>query len=301
MSEGKEQHKSGYVAVMGRSNVGKSTLINAFVGQKIAAVSPKPQTTRKSQLGILTRKNEQIIFMDTPGLHKPMHKLGKYMNQHALDVLEDADLILFLVDGSLPSPEEEDWILVGYLDEIQSPPQVIIAINKMDRVETNQWEERVKAFSVLYPDAEILPISATRGDNLDELLSQIIENIPEGPIYYPEEQVTDLYEREIAADLIREACLLHLRDEVPHAIAIRIDEFSQRSPDHIFIAATLFVERESQKGITIGKGGNMLKRIGTTSRMVIEAMTGQQAYLKLRVKVRKNWRNKEKELVKFGF
>lgn len=301
MSEGKEQHKSGYAAVMGRPNVGKSTLINTLIGQKIAAVSPKPQTTRKSQLGILTRKTEQIIFMDTPGLHKPSHRLGEHMNRHALDVLEEADLILLLVDGSLPSPHEEDWILVSYLNEIQSPPQVILAINKMDRVEPNEWEERERVFSVLIPNAEILPISATRGDNLELLISRIIEKIPEGPAFYPEEQVTDLYEREIAADLIREACLLHLRNEVPHAIAIRIDEYSQRSPDNIFIAATIFVERESQKGIAIGKAGNMLKRIGTKARMEIQAMTGKEAYLQLRVKVRKNWRNREKELLKFGF
>ena len=301
MSEGKNQQRSGYVAVMGRPNVGKSTLINKLIGQKIAAVSPKPQTTRKSQLGILTRDHEQIIFIDTPGLHKPFHKLGEYMNQHALKVLQDTDLILLLVDGSLSTPHEEDRILVDNLKEMQSPPKVILAINKMDRVNEEIWEERNFTFSGLYPSADVIQISATRGDNLEKLVEVIIKNLPENPFFFPEEQVTDLYEREIAADLIREACLINLRDEIPHSIAIRIDEFTQRDPSNVFIAATIFVERESQKGITIGKGGKMLKRIGTIARMEIESMTGVKAYIQLRVKVRKNWRNKEKELQKFGF
>ncbi len=301
MTTGKEYHKSGYVAVMGRPNVGKSTLMNAYIGQKIAAVSPKPQTTRKSQLGILTTATEQVIFVDTPGLHNPVNKLGNYMNQHAFEVLQDADLILFIVDGSLSAPHEEDQILVDYLTEIQSTLKVILAINKMDRIDADMWIEKEEIFSALLPSADSILVSATRGDNLDKLLQRIIYHIPEGLPFYPENQVTDLYEREITADLIRAACLIHLRDEVPHAIAIRIDEYTQRKLGNVFIAATLFVERDSQKGIVIGKAGKTLKRIGTTARKEIETMAGQQVYLKLRVKVRKNWRNDDKELRRFGF
>lgn len=301
MTVGNVAYRSGYIAVMGRPNVGKSTLINAIIGQKIAAVSPKPQTTRKSQLGILTIPEGQFIFVDTPGLHHPLHKLGEHMNQNALDALQDVDLILFIVDGTAATPHEEDLILVDYLNQMQMPPLTILAINKMDRIDTDKQEEKEEMFSAIYPSAHSVTVSATGGDNLDKLLHLIIDHTPEGPPYYPENQVTDLYEREIAADLIRAACLLHLRNEVPHSIAIRIDEYTQRSTANIYIAATLFVERDSQKGIVIGKAGKMLKRIGTIARKEIETMTGQRAYLKLRVKIRKNWRNDENEIRKFGF
>jgi GTP-binding protein Era len=294
-------HRAGYVAVMGRPNVGKSTLVNHLIGQKIAAVSPKPQTTRKSQLGILTIQSAQVIFVDTPGLHHPQHKLGEYMNQHALEIFKDADLILFIVDGSETTPHEEDRILVNYLETMPVPPPVIMAINKMDKIEPNILSERRANYSALYPPAHSVLVSATRSDNLDHLLHEIIERLPEGARFYPEDQITDLYEREIAADLIRAACLLHLRNEVPHAIALRIDEYSQRSHGAVFIAATIFVERDSQKGIVIGSGGKMLKRIGSTARREIESMTGEQVYLQLRVKVHQNWRNDENELRRFGF
>lgn len=294
-------HRAGYVAVMGRPNVGKSTLMNALIGQKIAAVSPKPQTTRKSQLGILTTSSTQIIFIDTPGLHHPHHKLGELMNRHALEILEDADIILFIVDGSEPLPDEEDHILVNHLDQIPSPPPVLLAINKMDRIETNALSDRKAIYAALYPPADALLVSAARGDNLPELFNWIVDHLPEDPPFYPEDQVTDLYERDIAADLIRAACLIHLHDEVPHAIAIRIDEYTRREAAVIYIAATLFVERDSQKGIVIGSGGKMLKKIGSTARREIESMTGERVYLRLRVKVRKNWRNDENELRRFGF
>jgi GTP-binding protein Era len=294
-------YKTGYVAVMGRPNVGKSTLINALVGQKIAAVSPRPQTTRQVQLGILTLDDAQLIFVDTPGLHNPRHKLGEYMNRNAIEALADADVILFIVDGSESPPHEEDRILVNLLNEMEVVPPVILAVNKIDRLSPDQWPERQQEYLHLYPPASPLPVSATRGDNLDELVTLLVSQLPEGEPFYPQDQVTDLYEREIAADLIRATALLQLRDEVPHAIAIRIDEYKERTEGAVYIAATIFVERDSQKGIVIGKAGTMLKRIGTFSRKEIESMSGKRVFLRLRVKVRKNWRNDEKALRRFGF
>jgi GTP-binding protein Era len=301
MENESSSYRAGFVAVMGRPNVGKSTLINAIVGQKIAAVSPRPQTTRQMQLGILTRTDAQIIFVDTPGLHNPHHKLGEYMNKNAEEALEDADLILFIVDGNRTPPHEEDTILISLLGNIETPPQVILAVNKIDRIKPDLIKERVDEYHSLYPPAIPLHVSATRGDNLGTLIDVIISNLPDGPRYYPEEQITDLYEREIAADLIRASALIHLRDEVPHAVAIRIDEFKERGNQGVFIAATLFVERDSQKGIVIGKGGKMLKQIGTSARLEIESMSGRKAFLQLRVKVRKNWRNDENAMKRFGF
>ncbi len=294
--------RAGYVAVMGRPNVGKSTLMNAFIGQHIAAVSPKPQTTRHQQLGILTTDDAQIVFIDTPGLHNPHHKLGEYMNTEAANALSDADLILFVVDVSHIPPHEEDRILIALLEEIgEAAPQVILALNKIDRVDGDDLSRRIEAYTQLLPEAIPVPISATRGDQLDELLATLIEHLPEGPPYYPPDQITNLYEREIAADLIRASCLIHLRDEVPHAIAVRMDEYTERGDVGAFIRATLFVERESQKAIVIGEGGKMIKRIGAHARAQIEAMSGRKVYLQLRVKVRKNWRNDENILRQFGF
>lgn len=295
-----EGHKSGFVAVMGKPNVGKSTLINALLGQKIAAVSPRPQTTRKRQLGILTLDSAQIIFIDTPGVHKPHHKLGENMNTHALETLQECDLVLFIVDSSAP-PDDEDQLLATALQSLEGTRPVILALNKIDRLEAEQITYRQAEFMQLAPEATPVLISATRGDQLDLLLQEIVLHLPQGPIYYPPDQVTDLYEREIAADLIREAALNLLRDEVPHGIAIRIDQFTERDTQGAYIEATIFVERESHKGIVIGQGGSMLKQIGTTARREIEAMSGRKVFLRLRVKVRKNWRNNEKVLRLFGF
>ncbi len=296
-----ESFRSGFVAVMGRPNVGKSTLINAILGQKIAAVSPKPQTTRQQQLGIVTLDEAQIIFVDTPGLHNPHHKLGKFMNDEAADAIEDADLLLFLVDATQFPPHDEDQILVNLLSELKQPPQVILAINKIDNVETENIESRAKVYRTLLPEATTIQISATKRQNLDELVKILISNLPEGPPYYPEDQITNLYEREISADLIRSVCLIHLRDEVPHSIAVRMDEYTERGDHGAYIRATLFVERDSQKGIVIGDGGKMIKRISSHARTQIEAMSERKVYLQLRVKVRKNWRNNEQALKQFGF
>lgn len=290
MTEELNEHKAGYVAVIGRPNVGKSTLINVLLGQKIAAVSPKPQTTRRIQLGILTLENAQIIFMDTPGIHKPVHKLGEYMNQAAVETLEDADVLLWLVDASV-APTEEDEIVASRLKELKTKAPVLLALNKVDLVTGDVLEANQAAYGTLIKQAEPLRISAVNGYGIDHLIERMVDLLPEGAPFFDEDQITDLYERDIAADLIREAVLINLRDEVPHALAVRIDEFKERSETSAYIGATLLVERDSQKGIVIGKGGEMLKAIGTAARKSIEEMSGRKIFLELRVKVNKNWRN----------
>jgi len=301
MSENTHPFHAGFISVMGRTNVGKSTLINALLGQKIAAVSPRPQTTRQQQLGILTTDEAQLVFVDTPGLHQPHHKLGKYMNLEAADALDDADLILFVVDITQTPPHKEDHILVDLLGELDASPKVILAINKVDRISDDEISERTAKYQSLVPAALAIPISASRGDGLVTLLDALKQQIPEGTPFYPPDQVTNLYEREIAADLIRATALVHLDDEVPHAIAIRIDEYTERGDHGAYIRATLIVERDSQKGIVIGEKGRMIKRIGSHARKQIENMSGRKVYLQLRVKVRKNWRNNENALRQFGF
>lgn len=292
--------KSGFVAIMGRPNVGKSTLVNQLLGTKIAATSPWPQTTRKTQMGILTLEHAQIVFVDTPGFHNPIHKLGEKMNQEALQVLEESDIILFLVDISQP-PHEEDRLLAGSLLSMRRSVPVIIALNKSDLKSKDLNEKHAELYQDLAPLSEMIMISSTNGDNLDQLVSKLISLLPDGPPFFPEDQLTDLYEREIAADLIRESVLFNLRAEVPHSIAVRIDEFKDRNESTTYIAATLFVERDSQKGIVIGQGGEKLKMIGIDARQKIEELLGRKVYLRLRVKVRKNWRNDETALRLFGF
>lgn len=286
--------------MMGRPNVGKSTLINALLKQKVASVSPRPQTTRRRQMGILSLENSQIILVDTPGVHLPRHKLGERMNQQASDTLRESDLALMIVDVSVP-PGEEDHLLAGQIAKLKRPIPTILVLNKSDLVESERLQERQGEYRRLLPEAECITISATRGDHLDSLLEAILTHLPQGNLFFPTEQITDLYEREIAADLIRESALNLLRDEVPHGIAVRIDQFIERGEQGAFIETTLFVERESHKGIVIGRGGEMLKKIGTAARLEIEAMSGRKVYLNLRVKVRKNWRDNEKLLRWFGY
>jgi len=300
-------HKSGFVAVMGRPNVGKSTLVNALVGQKVAAVSPRPQTTRRQQLGILSLENAQVIFVDTPGVHRPRHKLGESMNQLAQEALEDCDLVLFMVDAS-QEPTEDDQLLADLLSTLKRTPPLIFVLNKIDLLSPEFQPRRLADYERLLPARYISPeqrktlfVSATRGDNRQNLLDEILAELPENLPFFPEDQVTDLFEREIAGDLIREAALIHLREEVPHGINMRVDEFTERNDQGAFIAATIFVEKESHKPIVIGQAGSMLKKIGTAARQEIEAMSGRKVFLQLRVKVRKNWRDDEKALKQFGY
>jgi len=303
--------RSGYVAIIGKPNVGKSTLVNAFLGQKIAAVSPRPQTTRHRQLGILTLPEAQIVFVDTPGLHTPRHKLGEYFNQEAEAALEGVNVILFLVDAST-EPDEEDRRIAARLQCLlpalrsrgaarRSKMDLMLALNKIDLVRASALERHREAYEATLPDAATYLVSAARGDGRGELLQALVERLPIRPAEFPEEQVTDLYEREIAADLIREAALVYLREEVPHALAVRLDEYNERENGNAFIAATLFVERDSQKGIVIGEGGGMLKKIGAAARKEIEAMSGRKVFLQLRVKVAKDWRDDEASLSRFGY
>jgi GTP-binding protein Era len=279
--------------------VGKSTLMNAWLGQKIAIVSPKPQTTRHRLLGIYTADGAQVIFMDTPGIHDPRHRLGEAMVETATRTIADADVVLLVVDAS-ESPSPEDRLVASAIRRCGSHLPVVMALNKVDCLASAD-SPYAYAYLGLVPLAAWLPVSATRGDRRDELLSLIISHLPPGPRYYPAEQVTDQQERFIAAELIREAALNRLYEEVPHALAVVTEEFKQRSPDMTYISATLYVERDSQKPILVGERGRTLKEIGSAARAEIEQLVGTRVYLELWVKVRPKWRSKEDDLRCLGY
>jgi GTP-binding protein Era len=294
------EKKSGFISIIGHPNVGKSTLVNAFLGQKIAAVTPKAQTTRRRQMGILSTDEYQLVFLDTPGIHNPHHKLGEFLNQEAEEAMQSVDAILWLVDAS-EGPTEDDQRIAATLAQIKKRAPLFVGINKVDLIDPAQIPVKIAAYSELAADAQVYPFSATRGEGRNELLAALIANLPIREPEFDEGQVTDFYEREIAAELVREACLIHLRNEVPHGVNVRIDEFIERGEKGAHISATVFVERDSQKGIMIGEGGGMLKKIGTTARQEIESMSGRKIFLELRVKVEKDWRDDESALRRFGY
>jgi GTP-binding protein Era len=299
-------HRSGFVAVVGRPNVGKSTLMNAYLGRKLAIVSEKPQTTRNRLLGILTlerdrgdRADAQVIFVDTPGIHQPLHMLGEYMVETAVRAIPDADLVLFLVDVARP-PGDEDRQIASLLDQYRGVA-VLLVLNKSDLLPAEDITPHSAAYQELGNFERALHISALRGDGLDDLLVDILDRLPFGPRYYPEEQVTDQQLRFIAAELVREQVLRHLRQEIPYSVAVVVHDFKERSEDMTYISANIFVERDTQKAIVLGRGGAMIKRIGRDARREIEKLLDTRVYLELWVKVRKKWRRDEKELQRLGY
>jgi GTP-binding protein Era len=299
-------HRSGFVAVVGKPNVGKSTLVNAYLGEKIAIVSDKPQTTRDRLLGILTLVRErgdvadaQIVFVDTPGIHKPLHKLGEHMVDTAVRAIPDADVVLFLVDGSRP-PGEEDRQIAHILAKRKRVP-VLLVVNKGDLLSLAGVAAQVEAYQAMGPFEHWLVVSALRGDGLPALMEALLLRLPLGPRYFPEEQVTDQHLRFLAGELVREQVLHHLREEVPHAVAVVVDEFKERSEDLTYIAATLLVERDTHKLILLGRNGAMIKKVSQGARLEIEKLLGTRVYLELWVKVRKLWRSDEEELERLGY
>ena len=293
-----KQHKSGFVAVIGRPNVGKSTLINHLIGQKIAIMSDKPQTTRNRILCVLTQPDAQIVFLDTPGVHKPLHKLGEYMANTVENTLKEVDAILFVIDVTEKFGAGERFI-IDHLKATKRP--VILIINKIDRVKNEDILPIIANYAAQYDFAGVVPISAKNKLNLDHILSEVKKYLPEGPEYYPKDMVTDQPERLIAAEMVREKVLELTRDEVPHAVAVDVDEMATRSKGDVYIRATIYVERDSQKGIVIGGHGSMLREIGQRARHDIEVLLGAKVYLDLWVKVRKDWRNRDAILKSFGF
>ena len=273
--------------------------MNAYLGEKVAIVSPSPQTTRIRQLGILTRDDAQLIFVDTPGIHKPRTELGQFMVETASESLTNSDLILFVVDVS-DLPTISDRKIAEQITRTSGIP-VVLALNKSDTLKPHNIERNVDAFNQLVPEAEWMLTSATRGDNLDKLLDIVIAALPEGPRYYPADQLSDQQLRDSAAEIVREKVLLMLRDEVPHSVAVQVEDFKERSPTLTYISANIYVEKESQKGILIGQGGTMLRQVGAAARTDIEQMLDGKVYLDLWVKVLKNWRKDKRALRRLGY
>lgn len=293
-----EAHKSGFVAIVGRPNVGKSTLLNRIVGQKIAIMSDKAQTTRNKIQGIYTVPEAQIVFIDTPGIHKPKHRLGDFMVETAYSALREVDAVLFMVSADQKRGKGDDFI-IERLKAMNSP--VYLVINKIDKVHPDDLLAIIQDYSTQMDFAEIVPISATEGNNFDRLMSLLVEQMPEGPQYFPDDQITDHPEYFIVSELIREKVLLLTRDEIPHSVAVVVDSMKRDEHDKVHIQATIIVERDSQKGIIIGKGGKMLKQVGTKARLDIEYLLDDKVYLELWVKVQKDWRDKKIYLQDFGY
>ncbi|MDX1357262.1 MAG: GTPase Era [Clostridia bacterium] len=292
--------KSGFIAVVGRPNVGKSTLINKLTGQKVSIISPKPQTTRNTIRAIITDKESQVVLMDTPGIHTPKSKLGEFMVKKAVESLNDADGVIYIVEAGDAKPGKTDAMIIEKLRNIKPP--VILAVNKCDSTFRERIPESIKAFADEMDFHEIVPISALNGDNVDVILSIIKKILPEGVMYFNPDDFTDQPERMVAAEYIREKMLLLLRDEIPHGTGVEITSFKDRENKNIVdIDATIYCEKKSHKGIIIGKNGGMLKKIGTLAREDLEKLFGAKVFLKLWVKVKDDWRNKNSVLRDLGY
>lgn len=294
----KQDFRSGFISIIGRPNMGKSTLINALIGEKMVITSNKPQTTRNQIQCVLTRPDAQLVFIDTPGIHKPNDKMGEYLVQAAYNALNDVDVVLFMVDAGY-APGRGDEFIFNQIKGVDTP--ILVVLNKTDGIPESEVPVRVKEYAD-FTGRPVIPISALKGKNLTELVQQIIELLPEGPQYYPEDMITDQIEQFIVAEMIREKIFHLTRDEIPHSVAVEIEEFVERPNDNkVYIRATIYVERDSQKGILIGKNGGMLKKIGQLAREDIEGLLAIPVFLELWVKVNKDWREREEVLRRLGY
>jgi GTP-binding protein Era len=294
-----EDFKSGFIALVGKPNAGKSTLLNQLMGQPIAGVSFKPQTTRRRQLGILTTNDYQMIFTDTPGLNNAKDKLSQFINNEVRYALEDADILLFIADIS-KQPDELDRELAALIKEKRSTQKVILVFNKSDLAEPGQASQNKNAFQALFPEDPGIEISARFGKGVPKLIEKVHALLPVGPEYYPPDQVTEDFERDIAAELIRSAAMENLDDELPYSIATQVDEYKERENDVLYIHGTIYVEREAQKGIVVGRKGAMIRKISTDARLAIEEMTNMKVFLDLQVKTQKDWKNDPAFLSRIG-
>ncbi|MCP8616896.1 GTPase Era [Salirhabdus salicampi] len=295
----KQTYHSGFIAIVGRPNVGKSTFMNQVIGQKIAIMSDKPQTTRNKIQGVYTTEDAQYVFIDTPGIHKPKHRLGDFMVKSAVNSLNEVDIILFMINAK-EGYGRGDQFIIDQLQSINKP--VLLIINKIDEVHPDELLPIIDQYKEKMNFAEIVPISALQGNNVEHLLQVMKSYLPEGPQYYPEDQITDHPERFIMGELIREKVLQLTREEIPHSIAVVIENISRRDDkDLIDVQATIITERPTQKSIIIGKQGKMLKEVGKRAREDIEGLLGSKIYLELWVKVQKDWRNRMTQLREYGF
>lgn len=292
-----EELKSGFVAIIGRPNVGKSTLLNNLIGKKIAIMSDKPQTTRNEIIGILTEKEYQMVFIDTPGVHKPKNSLGEFMMDAVRKNLRNVDVILYLVDGGLEIGKGEEYI-IEMLHQVKIP--VILVINKIDMRAKEEVLPMMEAYSRLYPFANIIPISALKHENFQELKDKVLDHLKTGPQYYPAEDTSNVSEGVLVSEIIREKILILTEEEVPHSVAVVIDQINEEG-SMVNVYASIYVERKSQKGILIGKQGSMLKRIGRMSRIELERLWGMKVYLNLMIKVKEGWRKKDVDIRNFGY
>lgn len=293
-----KQFKSGFVAIVGRPNVGKSTFMNYVLGQKIAIMSDKAQTTRNKIQGVYTNQDCQIVFLDTPGIHKPKHELGNFMVESAYSALKEVDAVLFMVNAAEKRGPGDDFI-IEKLKNIKTP--VFLVLNKIDLISPDELLDRVESYQETIPFAGIIPISVLQGNNVQELMTTLTNHLPEGPQYYPSDQITDHPEYFVVSELIREKILHLTKEEIPHSVAVTVDKMQKDEFDKVHVYANIIVERPTQKGIIIGKGGKLLKEIGVRARKDIEQLLGNKVYLELWVKVEKDWRKKKSHLQDFGY